>query len=183
MLADSYITARVPSDTKERFVAVARHQGVSESDLLRRLVDTALVAVSAVRRPDPQPVEPVAASGKISVRLRPDDLVLLRERASARQIPTARYVTLLIRSHLRNLSPLPTEELSALRRSIAEVGAIGRNLNQIARTLNSGEAMMGPSKADLQTLLRALTGLRDHTKALVTANVLSWEAGHEKTGH
>lgn len=183
MLADSYIAARVPSDTKERFAAVARHQGVSESILLRRLVDAALVTAASVKVTEIAPIEPVALSGKISVRLRPDDLVLLRERATARAMPTATYVALLIRSHLRNVSPLPTEELRALKRSIAEVGAIGRNLNQIARSLNRGEAAVGLSKADLQSLFKALTALRDQIKKLLTANVASWEAGHEKAGH
>lgn len=183
MSADSYITARVPSDTKERFATVARCHGVSESVLLRRLVEGALVTAAALSTPEPEPVAPVAASGKISVRLRPGDLLLLRERATARHMPTATYVSLLIRSHLRNLPPLPTEELQALNRSIAEVGAVGRNLNQIARALNRGEDTSGPSRVDLQSLLRALTSVRDTTKALVSANLLSWEAGHEKTGH
>jgi hypothetical protein len=183
MLADSYIAARLPSELKKRFAAVARHHGVSESILLRRLVEGALVTAEAVNVSEPDPVKRVAASGKISVRLRPDDLLLLRERATARQMPTATYVSLLIRSHLRNLSPLPTEELRALKRSIAEVGAVGRSLNQIARVLNRGEKTAGPDGADLQSLIRALMDLRDQTKALVAANLASWEAGYEKTGH
>jgi hypothetical protein len=92
-------------------------------------------------------------------------------------------VSLLIRSHLRNLAPLPTTELMALRGSIAEVGAIGRNLNQIARALNQGEKRDGPSRSDLQALLRALTGLRDHTKGLINANLASWEVGHAQAAN
>jgi hypothetical protein len=106
-------------------------------------------------------VEPVAASAKISVRPRSDDQLLLRERARARGMPTSTYVSLLIRSHLRSLAPLPTTELMALKRSIAEVGAVGRNLNQIARAVNQGEHSTGPSRADLQALLRALSGPRE----------------------
>jgi hypothetical protein len=183
MSAHAYIAARVPSDTKAKFATVARHHGVSESVLLRRLVEGALVAAAAVSTLQPEPVEPVAASGKISVRLPRDDLLLLRERAQARQIPTATYVSLLVRSHLRNLQPLPTEELQALNRSIAEVGVVGRNLNQIARSLNRGEPSAGPTRADLEVLLRLLSALRDHIKSLVTANVTSWEVGYEKAGH
>ena len=51
---------------------------------------------------------------------------------------SATYVSVLVRSHLRNLTPLPKEELTALKRSVAELGAIGRNLNQIARGANQG---------------------------------------------
>lgn len=168
---------------KERFRAVARQQGLSESALLKRLVDTALLGTGVITAPTTEPVDPVATGGKISVRLRPDDLVLLRERARVRSLPTSTYVSLLIRSHLRNLAPLPTTELMALRRSIAEVGAIGRNLNQIARALNQGEQPNGPSRSDLQALLRALTGLRDYTKGLINVNLASWEAGHAKADH
>ena len=95
-------------------------------------------------------VEPVPIDGKISVRLRTDDLLLLRERAKARAMPTSTYVSLLIRSHLRALTPLPTAELDALKRSVAEISAIGRNLNQIARAVNQGERPSGASKADLR---------------------------------
>ena len=183
MLSHAYIAARLPSDTKAKFAAVARHHGVSESALLRRLVESALVTAVAVNTLQPEPVEPVAASGKISVRLRPDDLLLLRERAKLRQLRTATYVSLLVRSHLRNLPPLPTQELQALNRSIAEVGAVGRNLNQIARAVNRGKTSAGPTEADLELLVRLLSALRDHIKSLVTANVTSWEVGYEKTGH
>jgi hypothetical protein len=181
MVANPYIAARVTSDTKERFAALARRQGLSESTLLKRLVAAALVLTDSSTPDDPGVVQPVAATGKISVRLRSDDLLLLRERAQARQIPTATYVSYLIRSHLRRLAPLPTQELTALKRSIAEVGSIGRNINQIAHALNRGEQSAGPNGADLRAVLRALTALRDHVKALIRINLESWEAGHAKT--
>jgi hypothetical protein len=74
------------------------------------------------------------------------------------------------------VTPLPTEELAALKRSVAEVGAIGRNLNQIARALNQGEHTNAPDFAYLQGVLKVLAGLRDHTKALLTSNAESWES-------
>jgi len=87
MLAHPYIAARVTSDTKERFAALARRQGLPESALLKRLVAAALVSTEPTTSDDPGVVEPVAATGKISVRLRSDDLLLLRERVRGRQIP------------------------------------------------------------------------------------------------
>ena len=177
MVASPYIAARFPAETKERFAVAARRQGISESTLLKRLVDAALMTAEPTIRSEPEAVEPVALSGKISVRLRSDDLLLLRERAENRQMPTATYVSLLIRSHLRRLAPLPTQELMALKRSIAEVGAVGRNLNVIAHAVNRGEPAEGPTKADLLAVLRALSGLRDHTKAVIRANLESWELG------
>jgi hypothetical protein len=180
MVASSLIAARFTPDTKERFATVARQHGVSESALLKRLVDAALMTAAVAKAPAVESVAPVAASGKLSVRLRSDDLLLLRERATARDMPTSTYVSLLIRSHLRSLAPLPTAELAALKRSVAELGTIGRSFNQIARTANQGNPLLGPSRTDLQALLRALTGLRDHTKGLINANLASWESGYEK---
>jgi hypothetical protein len=183
MASDALIATRVPAETKERFAVIARQHGVSESVLLRRLVDAALITAGTPKHLALEAVEPVSVSGKISVRLRPDDIVLLRERATARQMPVGTYVGDLVRSHLRNLPPLPTEELKALKSSVAELGAVGRNLNQIARALNSGDGGAGREMADLQVLFKALAGLRDHTKRLITVNVLSWQVGHEKKSH
>ncbi len=177
------IAARVPAETKQRFAAVAQRYGVSESVLLRRLVDAALITAAIPNETVSGPIDPVPLSGKISVRLRPDDFSLLRERAAARQIPTGTYVADLVRAHLRNLPPLPSEELKALKRSIAEVGAIGRNLNQIARALNSGEQREGPDAGHLRAVLKGLAGLRDQIKVVITANVLSWQVGYEKKSH
>jgi predicted DNA binding CopG/RHH family protein len=183
MVADSLITARVTSEMKERFRAVACYQGLSESTLLKRLVEAALVAVTAVKPQVTQAVELVPVGGKISVRLRTDDLLLLRERAKARALPTSTYVSLLIRSHLRSVTPLPTAELDVLKRTVAEISAIGRNLNQIARAVNQGGGSNGASKADLQALLRALNGMRVHFKSLINSNLESWRSGDEKANH
>src|SRR5208283_168557 len=183
MAAPALISSRVTTDMKERFVAVARQQEQSESALLKRLVEAALMTAAAAKPGAVEQVESIAATGKVSVRLRPDDLLLFRERATARAMPTGTYVSLLIRSHLRLLTPLPTPELVVLKSTVAEISAIGRNLNQIAQAFNQGDRPGGPSTPDLHALLRALNGLRVHIKALVNANLASWRTGCEKANH
>ena len=101
----------VTRDTKARFAALARHQGITTSALLKRLVDASLAPTTVVKPQSPDSVEPVVASGRLSIRLRADDLLLLRERAKGREMPTSTYVSLLVRSHLRSVTPLPTAEL------------------------------------------------------------------------
>jgi hypothetical protein len=183
MSDSTHLMTWVTRDTKERFAALAQDQGITTSALLKRLVDAALVPTTAIKSPSPQSAEPVVTTGRLSIRLLSDDLLLLRERAKARGMPTSTYVSLLVRSHLRARTPLPTAELVVLKRSIAEIGAIGRNLNQIARIFNQGERSSGPSTADLYALLRALNGLRVHIKSLINANLASWRTGYEKTNH
>src|SRR2546430_13347000 len=41
-------------------------------------------------------------------------------------------------------SPLPKDELAALKHAVGELGAVGRNLNQIARAVNQGARVAGP---------------------------------------
>jgi hypothetical protein len=176
-----HLTTWISRESKARFTELAKAQGVSESALLRRVVESALVTTAGVSAQTLEPVGPIAESGRISVRLRSDDLLLLRERSRAREIPTSTYVSLLVRSHLRVLAPLPTAELEALKRSEAEVGAIGRNINQIARAVNEGQWPHGPNRDDLRAILSALRALRDHFKAVINANLASWSAGYEKT--
>ena len=180
MSGSTHLMTWVTRDTKARFASLAHDQGITESALLKRLVDASLVPTTLVKTMTPDTAEPVRPSGRLSIRLRSDDLQLLRERAKAREMPTSTYVSLLIRSHLRALTPLPTAELADLKRSVAEISAIGRNLNQIARVVNQGERPNDLSKADLQAMLRALNGLRGHFKALINANLASWRTGYEK---
>ena len=179
MSNNTHLMTWVSRETKERFAALARVQSTSESALLKRIVEASLATagppVAVI-----ESVEPIAPSGRMSVRLPHDDLLLLRERALARGLPAATYVSYLVRSHLRRLVPLPDVELNVLKHAIGEVSAIGRNLNQIARATNAGEWPAGPNRADLQALLRACTGLRDAMKDVINRNLASWAVGYEK---
>ena len=96
-------------------------------------------------------------------------------------MPVSTYVAALVRAHLRVLAPLPCEELAALKRSIAELGSLGRNLNQIARVAHQTGRITGPGQDDLRLMLKICEAMREHIKALVRANVASWESGHAET--
>lgn len=90
----------------------------------------------------------------------------------------ATYLAVLVRSHLRRLAPLPKDEMQALRRSIGELAAVGRNLNQIAKAANDGGRVPGSAREEFRAMLRVCEALRDNTKALLKANLTSWESGH-----
>lgn len=178
MVASLFIAARVSPETKARLRALAEQRQLSESALLKRLLDMTLDRVA-----EPQPrthcrAQRIARAARLYVRLQPDDRLLLTERAAVRGMPAATYVSVLVRAHLRNLAPLPKDELMALKRSIAELGAIGRNLNQIAYAVRSGGSSSGPHREDAVAMLRVCTALRDHFKATLLANLRSWQDGY-----
>ena len=183
MVATQFLKTRVSPDEKQRVRVLAHHQLINESIWLKRLVMRALQE-SATAVADSTHGSATAhgrRDGRLSIRLAPDDLMLLAERAEARGMCPATYVSVLVRSHLRSLTPLPKEEVIALKRSVAELSSIGRNLNQIARAVNAGSMPRGPGREDLVGMLRIAEGLRDHVKALLQANERSWESGYAQT--
>jgi hypothetical protein len=90
---------------------------------------------------------------------------------------------MLVRAHLRGVSPLPDRELAELRYAAGVLGAVGRNLNQIARVAHQTGRVQGLTTADLRAMLAAFEKLRVHFKGLIEANIASWETGHAKANH
>jgi hypothetical protein len=86
-----------------------------------------------------------------------------------------------LRAHLRAVTPIPERELAELKRAVAALGAIGRNLNQVAHVANQTGRVTGLAVGDLRQLLRACEALRDHVKELIKANTASWESGNAET--
>jgi hypothetical protein len=88
----------------------------------------------------------------------------------------ATYLSMLARCHLRGQPPLPKEELGALKRSIAELGMLGRNINQIVKAAQSGR-MPTSVREEFRAMLKICESLRDSTRALLKSNLASWESG------
>jgi predicted DNA binding CopG/RHH family protein len=183
MAAESFVQCRVTAEVKTLLRVLAGREQITESALVRQLLEVMLRMSAKEGFPKLDALEQVSRDVRLSIRLATEDRLLLCERATTRGMPSATYVSVLVRSHLRNLAPLPKEELLALKRSVAELGAIGRNLNQIARTANQGGKPAGPGREDLRAMLNVAERLRDHVKALLKANQISWEQGHAETTH
>jgi predicted DNA binding CopG/RHH family protein len=126
MAAEAFIQCRVTVETKEKVRTLAARQQLSESALLQRLIDLMLqtAGVGAQEPIDDDVKSPRDA--RVTIRLRGEDQALLHARAAARGMPSATYVSVLTRAHLRKLTPLPKEELLALKRTVSELGRIGR---------------------------------------------------------
>jgi hypothetical protein len=181
MAAEAFVQCRVTAEIKTLLRVLAEREQITESALVRQLIEVMLRMSAKDGVPRLGALEKVSRGARLSIRLAPEDRILLGDRATARGMSSATYISVLVRSHLRNLAPLPKEELLALKRSVSELGTIGRNLNQIARAANQGGRAVGPGREDLKAMLRVAEGLRDHVKALLRANQISWEQGHAET--
>ncbi|MEU9379706.1 MobC family plasmid mobilization relaxosome protein [Streptomyces sp. NPDC048279] len=124
------------------------HQGVPEEDKLvetpafplTRAVDAAALHRVARRRQR----EPVQRKERVDVRYSADEKTAILAKARSLNIAGAHYVGAVVMAHLHGDLALPgqrtplddyIDELTALR---SEVARIGRNINQIAKKLNSG---------------------------------------------
>jgi len=184
MGATEVIKTRLTPEIRAQVGTVIETELLTEAAWLRRLVLRELLANQTRHDLSHAPIlrgrcatrrSPVA---RLNVRLRAEDRLLLHERAAARGMAASTYVSVLVRSHLRALTPLPKEELLALKRSVSELGAIGRNLNQIAKAAHDGRPMSGIGRDEFRAILRICEALRDHTKNLIKENTASWAVGH-----
>ncbi len=179
MAAEAFIQCRVSQATKAALRAAAERQQLTESALIKRMLvvvlQTAGAAVvgDAADAADDRP----ARRSRLYVRLTRGDRQLLQARSAARCLAPATYASILLRAHLRALTPLPDAELRAIRQSARELAAIGRNLNQIAHAAYRGGAGAGVSQGNLLGLLKACEALRDRIHAYVSTNLASWGSG------
>jgi hypothetical protein len=193
MRCTEILKTSVSPEVKLTAKAVADREFLSEAAWLKRLVMREIRARkdgsdadSDLLRSESIPGATSAGSGNngagrpMLVRLTAEDRLLLDARAEARGMRPATYASVLLRSHLRQLTPLPKDELLALKRSITELGSIGRNINQIAKAVSGGGEVPGSLRSEFWAMLKICTALRDNTKALLSANLTSWAAGYTR---
>ncbi len=190
MICTQTLKAHVSPEIKLQVKAVADREYLSEAAWLKRLVLREIRACDAACRSEGEsssaegnrrPLSEVRGTngcGKpMLVRLKNEDRLLLDARAEARGMRPATYASVLLRSHLRKLTPLPKDEYLALKRSIGELTSIGRNINQIVKAANGGDRIPDSVGAEFRAMLKICVALRDNTKALLKANLASWASG------
>lgn len=188
MACTEFLKARVSPEIKLRTKAVADLEFLSEAAWLKRLVLREIRACDVACDSESPRAAGIRSAGNASrpasdgkpmlVRLRNEDRLLLDARAEARGMRPATYASVLLRSHMRQLTPLPKEELLALKRSIALLASIGRNINQIAKAANQGGRIADSAGAEFRAMLKICVALRDNTKTLLKANETSWGRAH-----
>jgi hypothetical protein len=183
MSADAFIQVRVAPEVKARLQSLAERENITESALVRQLLITMLRVQVSAEESEPEGTEAIPRDSRVWVRLRLEDRKLLKARASARGVPPATYVALLVRSHLHAVAPLPEAELLAVKQSISELRSIGRDLNTMARAIGREGGGPQPGQRDVLRLMKVGDVLRDRIKALYVANIKSWETGNAEAPH
>jgi hypothetical protein len=119
------------------------------------------------------PAEPSAQ--RISARLTASELAEVNRRAAAEHMKPAGWLVGLIRSHLTHEPQFGQEELAALTQSTAALRALGRNLNQVAKALNTSPHERLLYKVELvEELDRAVKSHAETVSRFIAANIERW---------
>jgi hypothetical protein len=169
------IAAWATPDRKGQFAALAASRGLSESKLLGLLIDSVLEH-NPVDQTGHERQSGVGDGDRITLRLRPGDGKWLRLRAHARGMKYTTYAAALIRAHVRANPPMPLAELARLERSLAEVSAISRRLNQIAGAVRERQGADPGLSLELGAVVSAVEELRQTLRNVVRVNRMSWES-------
>lgn len=162
----------VNPETKEAFRALAKAHGHTESTLVGLLINLFLKQNSA---PQELPEATSLQDKTLYIRLTDAEKVAVSNRANERGFKPAAWVRSLIRSTLAQTPHFNDEELHELREANRQLAALGRNINQIAKTLNmSADNAHHAMAIDLKQLREMIEDHRKAAGSLVRENLKSW---------
>ena len=173
----SYVKTNVPQEIKTAFALKAKELGHSEASLLLFLVETLLKANPVdVEVPAPTETKDESVRVWLNGRMKGE----LRKRAGEQGMKRlSPYVEVMLRTHLSQKPYFTERELEVLRQSNHELTAIGRNVNQIAKALNSSLDNVHLLKAaDVVQVGEQVKRVREEVRALIRANLSAWGVEH-----
>src|SRR5437879_11946426 len=107
MAAEAFIHCRVTPEMKSLVRMLAQRRQITESTLVKQLLEVVLQTATLTGLPVPAPPDKVNRDARLYLRLAPEAWRLLQERSRARGMASAAYVWHLARPHWRGAAPLP----------------------------------------------------------------------------
>ena len=174
---DVDLKARVEPAIKTAFEARAAAKNLRPSELLRSLVMAELGLQVDMAGVTDSPTPKSVKTEQATVRLPAFLMAGVRNRATAKGMGQGRWIAALVQAHLSQVPVMTEKEILALRAMNRELAAIGRNVNQIAKALNS--AVNGIERGQvgldgLNKLPAAITVSRKVISGLIRKSQQSW---------
>ena len=167
----------VDHETKIRFHNLAKSKGLSESEFYRVTIQKILDQEKDVNQETVKPDLTKAEFKHVKVNLPLFLIEATKNKAKSKGMALSRWVAALIQSNLTGLPVMTKKELAVLRSSNWELAAIGRNINQIARTLNEAFYKTEAVRLEKLTELRhEILENRAAIQGLIRASQNVWEA-------
>jgi len=171
-LGDGRITVRL-GELKPRWEAYCAALGLHAAAAMR----DAIAAVLAQNSPPTAKwdVPHTSERHRLVLRLSISEYTALRTHAEHDAISVNRWVVSMIRARLTRKPQPVAAELEALSRSTAALGAVGRNLNQIAKVLNAHPEGVPAYRLNvLKAIDVEITETRKGIRGLLAANFERW---------
>lgn len=159
---------------KRPWLQYCRERKTTPSAAFRQIV--ALLLKSEVS-PAVENVEPASAKKvRKQITLTAEEASFVDECAHAEGYSSTRWLIALLQARMRNGAQFGQYELEALGRSNLALLTIGRNLNQVARSLNACSRVpddIGVSITQIETTIRSHTA---HVSQAILRNLERWNA-------
>ena len=147
--------------------------GISESAL-------ALIAIRALLDRQGKPpetttaaMERFVATDRVTIRLHG---AAITQRAAARGMKVSAYLAALVRAHVQTDPPLPTAELTALRKSVAILAGLAHVFAHVARAPVLTGVDYEAMRHDIAHVRLALASLEQQTHDFAKAALIAWES-------
>ena len=165
-------------DYKKPWLDWCRAQDANPSEAFRQIVKRLVkqAPAPAIAQGKIAPDEPEKPTTRKEVALTPSELVRVEAISEAEGFSVTKWIVALIRARLTGTAQFGQRELELLARSNVHLLAIGRNLNQIAKALNTTPndrsvyrvAMIEELEATIKTHAMVVSNA-------MTANVERWK--------
>jgi len=174
MAKSSTVIARVDPDKKDRFTKACTLSGISEPDVLRKLIDKYIEDIDppTIDVDDPNSKNDVPTERRwntVSTRLTNTEFKEFKELVQKEKGKTiSDWLLKMIFAQMKTGPQLRDEEQKALKESIRELRSIGRNLSQLVRAVNIGRADAGQfSEHYAVELIKRIEKTTEAFKALI----------------
>ena len=179
------VKTRVSPAEQKQFQDLAETAGKKPGTLLRELVQ-AHIAGGVVPVRETGPAKKIAPAAHVELdrfelRLAAFMKTEVKRRAQAEEMSSSEWVSALIQTVLMDEPVLTDREIEIISHANRQLAALGRNLNQIARSMNRAELTHLPlSREDILTLhgiseLKSqIRKLRESVLSLVRARNRAW---------
>lgn len=171
----SFLSVELPADEKKRWQEYCRAQKRTPSAMTRLVIGHLLNkhVNNSDRQCHEREDQPDYTRVRMELRLTHSELEAVKDIAKEAGASPNQWVANLVRSYITRKPQLGMEELAVIAESNARLLAIGRNLNQIARALNKGEANV-PRLVEPSELADEITAHVKAVSAVIRSNLERW---------
>ena len=172
----SLVQVRLKENEKNAWKKYCQNLGETEANMLRKMMNLALKDEGYIPE---NKVQKQSKKAVVSFRVSDEDRTKIFERSASEgyNVPS-QWARSVIKYALNSDPILPDNAVYALRESNRQLAAIGRNLNQIARVLNTDHSAVNALKENM--IIALSTTIQEHRKTVTDLIHYNSDPLHER---